>query len=513
MPKFQFVATIFATLMVSCSGNDTPDQPPADAAITKKPNVIFIVIDTARADHFSTYGYERQTTPNIDALALDSALFTNAHSVAPWTLPAHMSMFTGLYPGQHGATWQAFSMDEEMSIQEMLSRRFRPRDPEQMLTSRLKKSGYRTWGISSNPWVSGRTGFRAGFDSFTEIWRDWLEYEEFYERLPSGLKFDAEHDLTRTGMSVVLFKHRIVTDTSAQPFFAFFNFVDAHFPYIPPKDFVFKFDGDENVFERISRQPMEFTELALVGGYKPFDLKEFIPFYDAELNYVDFIIGHLIDWLRDRNLYDDTLIVITSDHGEHLGEEGLFSHQLSIREELLRIPLIIKFPNGANAGAVIENPLVSNIDLYQTILSATGSSDASNGYPASSKNLADMESFSRDKLFSEYYFSEAYLRQIEDQHEPFDIAAHRVVRRAVFSAGQKIEFENLEQTSVSALENGKNVSISENDLERIQSDLEGYVGSIDISSLEILDENTEDPELLERLKSLGYLDGGQSSEN
>jgi arylsulfatase A-like enzyme len=513
MPRFQLIAAVVATILVACSSDDSP-TPPSDApASGTKPNVILIVIDTARADHFSAYGYDRQTTPNIDALALDSVMFTNAHSVAPWTLPAHMSMFTGLLPGQHGATWNAFGMDSEMSMQQMLRRRFQPSDPNRMLTSRLREAGYRTWGVSSNPWVSSRTGFSSGFDTFTDIWGKWLEYEKFYEQLPSGLKFDADYDLTRTGMSIVLFKHNIVTDIKTDPFFAFFNFVDTHFPYVPPSDFVYKFNGNPEIFARISRQPMEFNELAIVGGYQPFDLKEIIPFYDAELHYADFMIGHLLDWLRERNLYNETLIIITSDHGEHLGENGRFSHQLSIEEELLRIPLIIKFPNGINAGKVIDNPLVSNLDLYQTILSATGQPNSSSEYLSSSVDLADMNSFSRDKLFAEYYFSDAYLRQIKDQHEPFEIEPHRIVRRAIYSAGHKITFENLEQTSITPLGIQSNASSEMAKLEDIKSELEAYVSSIRDFKLRRLEPATEDPEFIERLKSLGYLDGGTPQTN
>jgi arylsulfatase A-like enzyme len=149
---FGVVAFVF---LIGCANEDSADT---------KPNVILIVIDTARADHFSAYGYDRPTTPNIDALARDSVRFSNAHSVSPWTLPSHMSMFTGRLPGQHGATWEAFSKPAETPMRDMMARGFQPGNPEQMLGSRLKASGYQTWGFSSNAWVSPHMGFGSGFD-------------------------------------------------------------------------------------------------------------------------------------------------------------------------------------------------------------------------------------------------------------------------------------------------------------------------------------------------------------
>ena len=310
MPRFQFITIIVATILVGCSGNDAPDRPSGRSASSTKPDVILIVIDTARADHFSVYGYDRQTTPNIDALALDSVLFKNAHSVAPWTLPAHMSIFTGMLPGEHGASWQAFSQPAEMSIETLRARRFQPKNPKRMLASLLKENGYRTWGFSSNPWVGERTGFATGFDTFIEIWRRTLNFEQFYDRLPSGVKIQRQFDLTSTGKSLVVFKERIIGRNPETPFFAFFNFMDPHYRYAPPNDFRYKVGGDPNLLLQFTRVPTDLNEMALLAGYKPIDLMKLIPFYDAELNYVDFMIGNLINWLRDRNLYENTLIII-----------------------------------------------------------------------------------------------------------------------------------------------------------------------------------------------------------
>ncbi|MEQ1895592.1 MAG: sulfatase-like hydrolase/transferase, partial [Planctomycetota bacterium] len=115
-----------------------------------RPNLVLIVIDTARADHFSCYGYAPETTPHVDALAARGVRFTEARSLAPWTLPAHMSMFSGLSPRDHGATWAAFSEPESAPLRELVARTFTPGEPERMLAARLGAAGYRCLGFSPN---------------------------------------------------------------------------------------------------------------------------------------------------------------------------------------------------------------------------------------------------------------------------------------------------------------------------------------------------------------------------
>ena len=499
--------------LVGCANEDSWDGIFVPKEPAPKPNVILIVIDTARADHFSSYGYDHPTTPKIDALALDSVRFSNAHSVAPWTLPAHMSMFTGLLPGQHGATWEAFSQPPEMSLRQILNRRFSPNsNPQQMLTSRLKASGYRTWGFSANVWVGRRTGFDKGFDDFFEVWRQGVvsKFFRLYPDMPSDLKINADYDQTTTGRSIALFKNQVVADRSGQPFFAFFNLMDPHYPYAPPYEFLYEFGGNSKVFAK-TQQSKEVNELALLGGYKPFALKELIPFYDAELNYVDFMIGNMIDWLRRNNLYDESLIIVTSDHGEHLGENGRFSHQLSIEEELLAIPLIIKYPGSAHAGVVIDSPLVSNIDVYETIISVAGGAveaTQNDTFSVDLTSLITQGEIKRQSLFSELYFSGAYLRQITLQYALFDQSLHNMVRRAVYLDGHKIVFEDLSQVSIEPLGTRSGQANKTPDSAAIQTAMYNYVSSIGDFRMQDFDGTTEDREFFDRLESLGYLDGG-----
>ena len=160
-------APLLASLLVGVSlglaigRGATADTPKS----SQPPNIVLIVVDTSRVDHFSTYGASRATTPHVDALAQQSVVYLGAHSVAPWTLPSHWSMFTGLLPGEHGAHWGAFSESEHKTIRQMMGRRFTIEDDSRLLPQRLREAGYTTIALSGNGWISSQSGFSAGFGS------------------------------------------------------------------------------------------------------------------------------------------------------------------------------------------------------------------------------------------------------------------------------------------------------------------------------------------------------------
>lgn len=475
------------------------------------PNIIFIVLDTARADRMSYNGYKRLTTPNIDQLARDSVIYRNAHSVSPWTLPSHMSMFTGLLPGQHGATMQAFAHPEDMSLKDILSQTISPLNDSQLLPKRLKEWGYSTIGFTSNSWVSKRTGFDRGFDYFYELWKESKNYKRIYQWIPakirthkwfpSNLRTLSELDDGDAGKVLRVFKQHINTNGDLnEPFFLFFNFIDPHYPYSPPTLWRYTFSDDLDLGTRIAS--FEFDEIAMCAGYKPIDLSRFSPFYDAEMNYVDFAVGQLITWLREKEYYDKTLIIVVSDHGEHIGEGGHFSHQYSVEEELLWIPLVIKYPGSAQRGLVIENQLVSNLDIYETILQAASPDHENVEYPTPSQNLRDMKTFDRSYLIAEYYYSLPYLRISQKRFPDFSIEENTVVRRVVYDLHNRYVF--VEQ-------NGKIKAVESNSSENKQNKelatvfLLEYIKSLGSGILQKT-KKTIDKETLKQLRSLGYLD-------
>ncbi len=484
---------------------------PVGMAAGNPPNVVFIVLDTARGDRVSFNGYDRITTPNLDRLSSDSVTYTRAHSVAPWTLPAHMSMFTGLLPGEHGASWRAYTGSADMPLEEILNRSFALTDPSRMLTVQLKQLGYRTAAYSSNAWVAERTGFGIGFDEFYEMWQLDNDYREIFKWVPPGLRERdfvpdeyntlSEMDSGDAGMVLRELENHTVGRAQPQtPFFLFFNFIDPHYPYSPPMSWRHQYGGDRELGERIAH--FEFSELAMQAGAQPVDVAGFSPFYDAEINYVDAAVGRLLQQLREQGQYDNTLIIVTSDHGEHLGEDGRFSHQFSVQEELLHVPLLVKYPASANGGAVVDNPLVSNLDVYETILSAADPSRGNSPVPTRSYNLADMDKFAREHLIAEYYYSEPYLKASQAANPGFPMAEHSVVRRVVYDGRQRYEFVDADMFAVSAVNTG---DVDAAGLKRAAGVLRQYLDGLSSTALQQTDAPM-DAETLERLRSLGYVD-------
>ncbi len=434
--------TALALLSVAASGcgraGDPPERSSSDAVArapeagdepSPRPHIVLVVIDTARADHFSCYGYGQRTTPSVDALAARGILFRSAHSVAPWTLPAHMSIFTGLPPRDHGATWAAFDGEGIASVRELVTRAFTPREPARMLAARLRDSGYATHGFSPNPWVSRNKGFAEGFDTFLELWRD-EDHRRALGREPRD-----EFERSTSGAVVLGALRALDGRATGQPVFLFLNLLDPHFPYQAPREFRERFGGSPETQRKLEMGSYTRLELGMVAGAAPFSSGELVPFYDAELATSDQAVGVLVRGLESAGVLDDTLLVVTSDHGELLGERGRFSHQLYVDEPLMHVPLVLKLPGDRGAGTVIDSPLVSNLDVYATLLAAAGVDPG----PGHSRDLAGGTAPARELLIGEFAVSRAYLQQLRAVHRAFDLEAHLPGRHVVYTPGFRTE--------------------------------------------------------------------------
>jgi len=300
-------------------------------------NVVLISIDTLRADHVGTYGYDKPTTPTIDALAAESAVFENAYTTAPWTLPAHVSMFTGLNCVRHRVYAERDRMD--------------PRTPT--LAEKLRERGYATRAITSGGFVSANYGFAAGFD---EYYQDQVVL--------------AVNQAEKTGRDAVAY---IETNTD-RPFFLFLHTYQIHSPYKSPEAFrkmFLKPDARWTVFD-VTR------ELGGRGGvYRPMsgpDRDNVVGLYDAGLRFTDeTLVKPVVETLRRLGLYERTMIIVTSDHGEEFYDHGGWNHSHSVYDELLRVPLIVKMPGGEFRGRRYPG-IVRLTDLMPTILEAAGAS-------------------------------------------------------------------------------------------------------------------------------------------
>jgi arylsulfatase A-like enzyme len=497
------IGALLVTMLMSCGHDIDPaaartvprfDRPHQHRDPDSPPNVVFIVMDTVRADRMSFNGYPRTTTPFLDRFARDAVVYRGAHSAAPWTLPAHMSMFTGLLPGQHGATWRAFGHPEDMSLRDILQKTISLTDPSRLLTARLDRAGYSTLGLTNNAWVARRTGFDHGFDTFYEMWRERRALTNGYGWLPPAIRTSRELDLGDAGLTLLKLKqHALSAGGLAEPFFLFINFIDPHFPYSPPGLWRYLYSQDRALGERIAR--FGFSEMALVAGQRPVDVAAFAPFYDAELSYLDFAMGQLLTWLREQGYYDESMIVVTSDHGEHLGEAGRFSHQFSVEEELLRVPLVVKYPGNAGGGETVDDPLVSTVDVYQTILGTAGVPGA--GAVPVSRDLRNRDALA-DRAFSiaESDYSVPYLRMHQEQHPAFTLSEHSVTRRVVYTREGRYVFSEPDRTGpAAAADPGR---------DRAASILAQYVATLGAA---LVREHGAAPDAaaLERLRSLGYV--------
>jgi arylsulfatase A-like enzyme len=341
-------------------------------AQASRPNILLIVMDTVRVDRLSCYGHERRTTPHIDDLALSGVRFEHAYANSSWTLPSHATMFTGLHSVAHLATQETLTLPT-----------FWP-----TLGEILAGGGYRTFGASTNGVVGIHSGLTRGLATFVEGFRPSLQ------RSLRGGRFDSPNNMA--------FRRFLHESDPARPFFAFINYVDAHAPYAPPAR------SRERIVDGTlsDRQIAEAMTFKMPDHYirRRIDSEDFAALsqlYDAEIHRVDEKIGELLEILfadpRGRN----TIVIITSDHGENLGEHGHLGHVFSLHDTLLRVPLIVVFPDGSHAGEV-RLDRAQLVDLLPTILSLCGVSH--DGRMDGRDLFAEGSEDVRTSVFAEYYY-------------------------------------------------------------------------------------------------------------
>jgi arylsulfatase A-like enzyme len=384
-------------------------------------------------------------------------------------------MFTGLPPGEHGLHWIPSAQGGELR---------RPAR-ERLLAQLLRQRGYTTFGVSNNQWVSAQSSLDEGFDRFyfispSEETRD--------EAIGRWLGPEALAD-TRAEQSLALFRKHLDALELDRPLFAFFNLIEPHFPYAPPPSFAGHFGGDIATLRKLNEPSLE---LAMLGGSVRPSGARLTDLYDEELAYVDHVVGKLLAELRARGLYDDSLIIVTSDHGEHLGEKGRYSHQLSMADELLRVPLIVRYPGGVGAGSVVDHPLVSTLDLHQTVLAAAWPDNPLRA--GRSQDLAHMDEFARTWSLSEYYYSSYYLSQIEKFAPRFDPRPHEQIRRVVVTEDGVFEMQGTSADQIEGLPAA------------VRPQVARYLLALGSQADSHGDSDSFDPEELEGLRALGYVE-------
>jgi arylsulfatase A-like enzyme len=342
-------------------GEATRSSPRAGA-----PNVLLIVLDTVRAASLSVSGYARPTSRNLETLAQRGAYFERAVATSSWTLPSHASLFTGLYPHQMTADWRT------------------PLDAgPQTLAATLSAKGYATVGIVSNLlYMTRETGIARGF----------AEYDDYQLTLPMAVKtslvarqagrlfglqagatsLQERRPANEINDAFLGWLERRAEADRARPFFAFLNYMDTHSPYEPRPPFGERFGVDGPRPDIEARRTWTVREIELEKNA-----------YDATVAFLDSQIGSLVQELERRGSLSNTIVAITSDHGELLGERGLYDHGNSLYWRVLHVPLIVVYPPAVPAGLRVREPVTLR-DLPATLLDLADARPV--GWPGRSLN-------------------------------------------------------------------------------------------------------------------------------
>jgi len=331
---------------------------------TPPASVILLMLDTVRADHLSLHGYHRPTSPELEKLARESLVCDSARSTASWTLPAHGSLFTGLYPSQHRL--HNYHHDEHVEGLPRLSYPMAAGVPTLPLI--LQRTGFQTAGLYANPVIGPRFRLDRGFDLYRYEKNHNEELELICEPLLAAAPGSGRLESFRKGTISARQITRRVThwlDHHARPpFFLFVNYMDAHWPYRPPAPFNREFPATGGT--SLSQEELREIILGRKRPLTPVELADLHARYDGEIRYLDSQLGALFDHLRRAGLWESSLIIVTSDHGEFFGEHDLVFHGRELYEEGLKIPLMVKYPGGVPQGRHDEP--VGLEDIVPTIL-------------------------------------------------------------------------------------------------------------------------------------------------
>lgn len=335
----------------ACARHPLPAAAAAVAPLPAPSNILLITVDTLRADHLSSYGYPRATSPNLDRLAAAGVRFDQTAVQWPKTTPSFASMFTATY-----------SKDNEIvrRVGIPVSCRF------EMLAKVLHRRGYSTQAVISNGALGSEFNFDQGFDTYVETWK-----------LTAHSGADANHAEAVTRLAIGLLPGLERQAAAHRPWFLWVHYIDPHFPYQPPGPWRNRFQGDR-FFDRAAKVTVSDRPQQQMGGIGREqvldghdDLAFYVARYDAAIAYADAQIGALLAEMGRRGLLGRTLTVFTSDHGESLGEHAYyFDHGRFGFQTCLRVPLIFHYP-GVLAPRVDRRP-VQLLDLAPTLLEAAG---------------------------------------------------------------------------------------------------------------------------------------------
>ncbi len=459
-------------------------------------NVLLLIMDATRADHLSCYGYARPTSPTLDQLAESGVLYEQCISPSSWTLPAMASIYTGLHVSQHGTSLLHQFLDTHHTT----------------LAEVMQRAGYRTAMFGTGGWVSRTFGFDRGFDCFqTEVrgydfMRRWFSTTTRVEKgiryLEQRLTADTQGKMTKR---LSRNARRWMNEQRDAPWFATIHFADPHWPYYRHRGFtpirpgrvtpwVFGLDAHQITTGEITNRDEYLDTLT--------------DYYDGEIAFLDNAIGTLLDQLADDGLLHDTLIIITADHGEHLGEHNLTGHGNSMYEPLVHVPLIMHHPEYAAGGQRVRS-LVQTTELFTTLLDLVGRSpdDVPNdlrGRPLWPSHVAEHPlpfTISEDPAPN--------VRRLARVAPDFDATALSHPLRAIRTEHEKFIWRGDGAHAYYDLahdphETTNRITDQPEQAARLHTMLDTWLETITTVGIDILEQHL-DEDLIAQLKSLGYL--------
>ena len=343
------VRVVFAILLIAVLGQLGLQ---CDRDVAPRPaNLILISVDTLRADHLGAYGYRRDTSPTLDRLAREGALFESVVADSSWTLPTHATLFTGVGQGTHRVGFGGNRLEER----------------HRTIAERLKARGYRTGGFWSGPYLHPFFGFGQGFDVYEGVLGElYLDDAERVDGSKTHQMNLASHE-SITSPAVIDAGIDFVERAGDEPFFLFLHLFDPHYDFMPPDELWRRFDPDYR--GTITSYRFAFSPL-IHPGMDPRDLEHLVALYDGEILFTDQHIGRLVDALDRRGLAEDTVIAVTADHGEEFFEHGQKGHRNHLHDEVVKVPWIVRGRDVKPGRRIAEQ--VRHVDVAPTLLGLLG---------------------------------------------------------------------------------------------------------------------------------------------
>ena len=525
-------------------------------------NIVFIVIDTHRRDRLGMYGYNRNTSPNLDEFASGAIIYEHAVSPAQWTIPAHASMFSGEYPSTHLTTQSGHSLDPYFRT----------------LAEWLSVADYRRIGFCNNPLVGViDNGLKRGFETFynyggafpsipareakgivASLSKGWERYTQLLRRISYPIQnavarsekvlnfslnpifvplwtslANFKGNTARSIEDVTTYLEKKVRQDKFDKHFVFVNLMETHLPFTPPESFVSRFvpylktEHAARDFMRVYNTKALRWLLPMEEPFSELEFRTLSDFYDAEVAYQDHLLENLLIELNTPYHQENTMVIIVADHGEMLGEHQFMGHSFRVFQELVQVPLVIRYPGGPQGRRVPD--VISTNQLFHTVL------DFSGVLTEVGEKIGDMDDlYSQVNQFSllnhrvqkrsktKAAFSEAYppdnVIKILEKHEPkliddfqvrstfraaYDQYGHKLIRADGFSDSvYNIAVDKSEQNKIEIVKDDPSFEFLSNALDRFQ-DLSRSRQPEQWSRSGV---NLDDEVLRQRLRNLGYLE-------